>query len=101
MKRRSLSWILTAAAVVALLFISAPGMFVRAGALCDGAVPAWYPSEGGCSEIPSLVEHLWPPARWDAPTFCQGLCLGGLEEVQRQSEIVSAWRAAHPDALAH
>ena len=77
-----------------------PGVLVRAnGNLCDGTVPAWYPGEGGCTGIPSLLEHLWPPERWNAPSYCQGMCLAtdGLDE---QLRIRDEWRAAHPGAVA-
>ena len=87
--------------VVVWVFVMAPGVYRRVGAFCDGSVPVWYPSDGGCSEIPSLVEHLWPPERWGAPTFCQGMCSGTMEEIEEQMRIRDEWRAAHPDAVAH
>lgn len=88
--------------VAAALIVLRPGaLFDRSGNLCDGSVPVWYPSEGGCSEVPSLVEHLWPPERWGAPTFCQGMCLAGMDEIQEQVRVRDEWRAAHPDAVAH
>jgi hypothetical protein len=91
---------LALAALVAAVWIAVqPGLFNR-GIMCDGDVPAWYPSEGGCSEVPSLVEHLWPPERWGAPRFCQGMC-ASITEVKEQMRIVAEWREAHPEAMAH
>jgi hypothetical protein len=93
------------AALVALAlvvwFAPQPGVVARTGGnLCDGGVPVWYPSEGGCTEIPSLLEHLWPPERWSAPSFCQGLCIS-IDEAEEQARVRDEWREAHPDAVAH
>jgi len=92
---------LAVVAVVAAAWIAVqPGAFARSGALCDGDVPVWYPSEGGCSAVPSLVEHLWPPERWGAPSFCQGMC-SSITEAEEQARVRDEWRAAHPDAVAY
>ena len=84
-----------------LLLGMRPGVFFRTVILCDGEVPVWYPSNHGCSEIPSVIEHLWPPERWDAPTFCQGMCVTPLEDLAEQERMRDEWRAAHPHAVAH
>lgn len=99
MRRAGLA--LALAMLVAAAWIAVkPGTFARAGAYCDGDVPAWYPSEGGCTEVPSLLEHLWPPERWGAPRFCQAMC-ASITEVEEQMRVVTEWREAHPDAMAH
>ena len=61
-----------------LVFLSLPGVLSRSAIMCDGSYPAWYPAENGCSEIPSLIEHLWPPERWDAPRACEAMCTGTM-----------------------
>ena len=81
-------------------FAAQPGAFSRTGIRCDGDVPVWYPGDGGCSEVPSLVEHLWPPARWGAPSYCQGMCLDGMEQLAEGYRIRDEWRRAHPEAVA-
>jgi hypothetical protein len=70
-----------------LWFAVPPGVFSRNGGVCDGSVPVGYPGEGGCSEVLSLVEHVWPPARWGAPSDCQGMCLRGIDEVTVEYRI--------------
>jgi len=93
--------VLAVVAVVAAGWIAAqPGAFSRSGNLCDGSVPVWYPSEGGCSEVPSLGEHVWPPERWGAPSFCQRMCIGELEDFEEEIRVRDEWRAAHPGAMA-
>jgi hypothetical protein len=103
--KKALTAVLAMAAgllAVAIVWVAVqPGFFARTGQLCDGSVPVWYPSEGGCTEVPSLVEHLWPPERWGAPSFCQGMCLASMDEIEEQVRIRDEWRAAHPEAIAH
>ena len=95
--------VLAVVAVVAAVWIAAqPGALARGGgAFCDGDVPAWYPSEGGCSDVPSLLEHLWPAERWGAPRFCQGMCGTSISQAEEEVRVRDEWRAAHPDAVAH
>ena len=56
--------------VLAAVAVALPFAFTRPS-ICDGEVPVWYPSN--CS-VPALVEYLWPPERWGAPTYCTGMC---------------------------
>lgn len=97
MKRRFQATTVVLVLILAVAFV--PGVLTRPGALCDGAVPVWYPSDDGCSEIPALVEHLWPPARWGAPVFCQGMCMD--LPTPRKRDVRADWIASHPDAVAH
>ena len=105
-RRYRIPFLLTALVVVALMpivwFSLQPGVLSRGGGnRCDGEVPVWYPGDGGCTRVPSLAEHLWPPERWGAPTYCQGMCLGDTDdEFAEQRRVRDEWREAHAGAVA-
>ena len=65
------------------LFATLPGVLTRP-TICDGEVPVWF--SGSCSE-PALVEYLWPPERWGAPTYCNGLCTDPYSDRIREEWI--------------
>jgi hypothetical protein len=99
---RVIAAVIGAALLISVLWVAGqPGVLARTTVMCDGSVPAWYPSTGGCSEIPSLLEHLWPPERWAAPSWCQGMCISGEDESADEIRVRDEWRAAHPGAVAH
>lgn len=74
-KRRKL--VLVLAIVVPILLLAAatirpPNIF------CDGVVaPVWAGDPCGGGYVPTLLEYVWPPEHWFAPSRCYGMCRPG------------------------
>jgi hypothetical protein len=70
MRRRVLALVI----VVPILLIAAatirpPRIF------CDNVVaPVWAGDPCGDGFVPTLLEYVWPPEHWFAPSECYGLC---------------------------
>lgn len=71
--------------MLVIVLIAAPILLIAAAMIrvpsvfCDGVVaPVWAGDPCGGGYTPTLLDYVWPPEHWFAPSKCYGLC-GELE----------------------
>jgi hypothetical protein len=73
-KRLVVLLVLVPILMIAAATIRPPALF------CDGVVaPVWAGDPCGGGYVPTLLEYVWPPEHWFAPSQCYGLCRDSLE----------------------
>ena len=66
---RAIRWRLIGLTVVLVLVLAAASIRPAAG-ICDMRYPVWStdPCGAGAGEAPSLLDYIWPPSHWFAPS---------------------------------
>ena len=73
MQKPMVALLLVPILLIAAATIWPPSLF------CDGVVaPVWAGDPCGSGSVPTLLDYVWPPEHWFAPSQCYGLC-GSLE----------------------
>jgi hypothetical protein len=72
-------------------YLNQPRVLSRGGD-CDNAVPVW---RADCGQMPALLEYVWPPERWTAPTYCDDSANCSDEEARRGAQLRAEWIRIH------